>query len=490
MAVYNCEAMDKAINDSEKAQEHQSEILLVHEKAKKKVNAVKGIGKDGVLETIDPDSKNQNQFMRVDKHGDIFSNFFSNFQSQLKNPTQFSFFKIPVEKVEELASKIEEYLRNLTVEGKAFLEKYMVNGQQIDKQENQNIMETMQTKTETGDYKFSPEQINWEFMSNLGLSKEKLEAKNLLEPLLKGYKTNELVPVNINLGSAKAYIEARLALQSNKDGEVVLNMHPIHKEPKLQFPFWGHEFTKEDKENLLSMGNMGRVVDLTYPNNPDLKIPSVISVDRLTNELVAFRTEWMRIPEEIKGVKLNDEQKQTLAEGKPLFIEGMTSKKGESFDASVQFNADKGHIEFLFDRNNEVNQKQSNQEGQQEAPREFRDKVLDDKQYEKFKEGQTVYIDGLVDKKGQSYQGYITFDKETGKTDFSFNNPDKLREKVQPKEENKTQVAVNSEGKTNEPTKHSNEPLKSGQQDPDSKMQQEQAQQQEDKPSKSKGRKI
>lgn len=482
--------MGEAINEQEKVRDDVSDILLVHDKEKRKVQAVKGVTKDGELEAIDPDNRNQNQFMRVNKHGDIFSNFFSNFRSQLKNPTQFSFFRVSIFDVEELAKKIAEYNKVLTEEGKAFLEKFAVKEHTENKQENQNKMETTQTRPETGDYRYKPEQIDWEMMSNLGLSREKLEQKNLLEPLLKGYKTNELVPVNINLGSAKAYIEARLSLQTNENGNAVLNMHPISKEPKLHFPFWGHDFTKEDKENLLATGNMGRVVDLTYPNDPNKKIPSIISVDRLTNELVAYRAEWIKAPDELKGILLNDGQKQAIIEGKPLFIEGMTSKKGESFDATVQFNADKRHIEFIFDRSNVITQKQSNQEGQQvEAPREFRDKVLDDKQYEKFKEGQTVYIDGLTDKKGQSYQGYITFDKETCKTDFSFNNPDKLREKVQPKEENKTQVAINSEGKTNEATKHSAEPLKSGQKDPDSKMQQEQ-EQQEEKPARSKGRKM
>jgi hypothetical protein len=47
----------------------------------------------------------------------------------------------------------------------------------------------------------------------------------------------------------------------------------------------------------------------------------------------------------------------------------------------------------------------------------------------KIQEGQTVYVSGLVDKKGKEYQGYITFDKDTGKNRFSFDNPNKLKRK-------------------------------------------------------------
>ena len=72
--------------------------------------------------------------------------------------------------------------------------------QQDKKQENQNNMATAQTTPEVSEYRYKPEQIDWETMNNLGLSKEYLEKKNLLEPLLKGYKTNELVPISINLG--------------------------------------------------------------------------------------------------------------------------------------------------------------------------------------------------------------------------------------------------------------------------------------------------
>lgn len=351
-------------------------------------------------------------------------------------------------------------------------------------------METTQSTPETSEYKYKPEQIDWETMNNLGLSKEKLEKMNLLDPLLKGYKTNELVPVSLNLGTAVTRMDARLSLQSNDDGQVVVAIHGIRKEPNLNFEFFGHSFSQADKNNLLETGNMGRVVNLVNSKNPNETIPSIISVDRLTNELVALRTEFIKIPDELKGVKLNDEQKQTLMEGKPLYLEGMISKKGTPFDATVQFNADKRFVEFQFDRSNSNKQTQDTQQNQsQEAPKTFRDKELDKEQYQKFKDGQTVYVSGLVDKKGKEYNGYITFNKQTNKTDFSFQNPDKIKEQAKPTEGHKTQTEVNSEGKTNEATKKIKDPLESGQTKPNSRNQQEQ-QETPDAPAKSKGRKM
>ncbi len=482
------EVPEKSIQETP---EQLSDILLVLNKETMKLEAVKGIKKNGELQTVPANKKNQNQFMKVDKHGDIFSNFFTNFLSQLKNPTNFSFFKVPAPIAVETAENIQKALKEPRDLKDKLLSEFEVTdaknqNTQHENIKNQNIMENTQTTTQSsGENRYKAEDIDWETMSNLGLSKEKLEKMNILDHLLKGYKTNELVPISLNLGTAITRLDARLSLQQNNEGKVVMAIHGIRKEPNLNFSFFGHEFSKEDKENLLKTGNMGRLADLTHKNGD--KISSLISVDRLTNELIAIRADRAKIPDEIKGVKLSEDQKLTLMEGKPLHLEGMISKKGESFNADVQFNADKRYVEFLFDRSksNQQSQNKENVSGQ-EVPKEFRGKALTDDQYLKFKDGQTIYVDGLIDKKGEKYQGYITFNKDTGKTAFSFNNPDKLKDSIKPAESHKTQVAVNSEGKTNESTKNSDKQLKSAQNNPNNKKEQEKS----ETPSKSKGRRM
>lgn len=484
--------MSEETTNKQEMPEQLSDILLVLDKEKMKIQAVKSIDENGKMETVDPTKKNQNQFMRVDKSGDFFSNFFSNFFSQLKNPTNFSFFKVPTPIAVEKAQEMQKQVDKPTPEGEKIMKEHEVKiEQQSDKKQvNQNNMATTQTTQEASEYRYKPEQIDWDTMTNLGLSKEYLEKRNLLEPLLKGYKTNELLPIGVNLGGTILRTDARLSLQQAEDGKVVVGIHGIKKEPNLHFEFFGHKFTDEDKKNLLETGNMKRVVDLKNSKTGEL-MPSIISIDRLTNDVIALRTDFIKVPDEIKGVKLDDAQKQTLMEGKPLKLEGMISTKGTEFSATVQFNADKRYVEFLFDRNNSNRQTQSNGQTQnnqqnqsQEAPKTFRGKELTDDQHNDFKAGQTIYIDGLKDKKGQPYQGYITFNKENGKTNFEF--PNQYKERIKPTEAHKTQTAVNSEGKTNEATKNIKEPLKSGQQTPKNKQQQEQ-QEKPKAPAKSKG---
>jgi hypothetical protein len=463
--------------------EQLSDVLLVMDKEKKTIQAVTGIDENGNLKTVDANKKNQQEFMRVDKSGDLFSNFFSNFWRQLKDPTHFTFFKVPAKDAVETAQKMQQQVNSPTKEGEAVMAKHEVKEPKEQQQENKKDMETAQgpqAKPETTqvtpqatDYRFKADDIDWKTLEQIGISKERLEKDGTLENLLKGYKTNKVYPVGINFGSAVIRSEARLGLQAGEDGKPVFVMYGVRHEPNLHTPFFGHEFSKEDKENLLKTGNMGRVVDLTYPKTGE-KIPSIISIDKLTKEVIALRQDWIKVPEEIGGVKLNEQQKQTLHEGKQIYLEGMVSQKGKTFSSDIQYNADKRYPEYLFERGENHKQTQNRQQSQsQENPRLFRGKEFNDEQYKKLTEGKTIYVADFKDGKGQPYKGYVTLNAETGKYDFNFRNPDKLKEKIVPADAHKTQVAVNSEGKTNEATKNIKEPLKSQQNVPINKQQQQ-----------------
>ena len=80
--------------------------------------------------------------------------------------------------------------------------------------------------------------------------------------------------------------------------------------------------------------------------------------------------------------------------------------------------------------------------------------------------GSTLYLKNMVDKEGKSFQCLCPYG-QGGKPPTLYKwNPDKKQDKGKVEavaEENKTQVAVNNHGKTNEATKHVNEWLKTSQ---------------------------
>lgn len=464
--------------------EQLSDVLLVMDKEKKKIQAVTGVDENGNLKTVDATKKNQSQFMRVDRAGDLFTNFFSNFWRQLKEPTHFSFFKVPAKEAVETAKEMQRQVDAPTKEGEAIMVKHEVKEPKEQQQETKKDVQAPQATPEApqapekNEYRYKAEDVDWNYLAQFGINKERLEKDGQLDLLLKGYKTNKVYPTSVNFGAVIMRSDARLGFQDGEDGKPVLMMYGVRHEPNLKAPFFGHEFTKEDRENLLKTGNMGRVVELTNRKTGE-KIPSVISIDHLTNEVIAFRQDRIKVPDEIKGVKLTEDQKRDLKEGKAIYLEGLDFKNSTNKNAHVQFNADKKYTEFLFGD-------KAPKQAQENDPKHYRGKTFSDEQYKQLTEGKTLYISDFKDGQGNPYKGYVTLNKETGGYGFSFKNPNAMKNKAQPAEPHKTQVAVNSNGKTNEATKHVNEPLKPEQQTPKSKTQQ-QRQSDPNRPAKSRG---
>ena len=243
----------------------------------------------------------------------------------------------------------------------------------------------------------------------------------------------------------------------------------------------GHKFSAEEKETLLATGNLGKTIELAPKNGETFS--AYISIDPQTNEVLALRADRVSIPKEIKGVTLSDQQYKDLVEGKAVKVEGMTSKNGKSFDATLQVNAEKKGIEFIFGDKKSLQERktQHQEQGQKQGgiPRKLCGLTLSDKQREALNAGSTLYLKNMVDKEGKSFNAYVRMDKEQNRPRFYKWNPDKKQDKGKVEavaEENKTQVAVNNHGKTNEATKDLKEPLKSQQTHPTEAQQAKQEQ--------------
>ncbi|WP_373806502.1 DUF3945 domain-containing protein [Bacteroides heparinolyticus] len=493
--------MDVDSNNKSGSDEQMMDILLVFDKEKKTINAVKGIDENGELQTVPPKQEHNNDFLKVDKQGNALENFLKNFFNQLKDPTRFSFFKVAPEDTERTVKIIQENIKNSTPAADEMLDKIRIEPKDL-KVENPKESTIQEQKPDTNKYFIDPNKINWDDLKNLGITKEQFEKSKALEPMLRGYKSPSTFPIEANFGSMVMKTDARLSFRPDSEGNVVLAIHGIRKEPELDRPFFGHQFTDEDKKNLRETGNMGRIVDVKNYRTGEL-VPSFISIDKQTNELVSMKASSLKLPDEIKGVKLDEKQKAALMEGKAVFLENMISAKNKPFSAFVQVNAEKRSLEFIFP---EKEQKQTQQQGQQQRndqpegvriPKSLAGVELSDKQQADLRADKTIYVKGLKDKEGQEYNAYVKVNHEKGKLDFYKFNPDKAKEKakeITPANEHKTQVAVNSEGKTNEATKHTKEPLKPGQATPTGeqkkKQEEKNEEQKNDKPKKSQGRKM
>ncbi|WP_454045113.1 DUF4099 domain-containing protein [Chryseobacterium sp. Marseille-Q8038] len=465
-----------------------TDTLLVHDKETNKILAVKGVkkkpGEKDELETVDPTKRKENSFLKINKNEDMLSNFLRNFFSQISNPTRFNFFKVPIQTAVIIAKKMQQFVNTAKLEGADLLKGLK---EILNPQNNKNTMAQQENKPENSP-RYSVDKIDWKSLQNLGWTQEDFVKTGLLDSLLKGFKTAEMLPISVKVGNQKLDTEGKLWLEMGKNGKAVFNMLPKKNEIELEIPFFGHQFTDEDKANLLEKGNMGRAVNLTEDGKTHL--PHLISLDRDTKQVVAYSVANIQIDDVIKGVTVSPEQKKELLEGKSIYLEGMLSKRNSLFNGEIQFNAFKGHIEFQFDKGNSKIQNQENSQSQStEIPKVYRRKEFTFDQYNKISNGETVYITDFKNGSGKEYPGYVWLNKESGKLDFNFKNPNNLKQKSTPAETHKTQVAVNSEGKTNEATKNIKEPLKSGQTGPRNKTQQNKQNEVSNSPKK-RGRKV
>ena len=412
--------------------EQINELMFIHNKNDPQtgVQAVSGIDEKGKVQTVPADERNENSFLKFEKNSSILENFIKNFWSQLKEPTHFRLIRMTIhdykqnkQAIKDLsqgkeADTVKEFLKRYEIrprenreQSKNEKEKETMAKKQNPQEKAQQPVQTSQTQEQQAPrYRYNENMVNWEALEKIGVSKASLEQQGLLDSMLKGYKTNKLVPLTLTLTSAKVKLDARLSFIAMPDGQIGLGIHGIRKEPELERPYFGHIFTEEDKKNLRETGNMGRVAELNL--NGGAYTPCLISIDKNTNELVAVRQENVYIPSEVKGIKLTADEINALKEGKPVYVDGMTSKNGKPFDATLQYSAERRGLEFIYPESQGFNQQSLG--GVQLSP----------SQIKMLSEGHTILVEDMKRTDGALFSSFVTLDKVTGRPQYTRHNPE------------------------------------------------------------------
>lgn len=420
--------------------EQISELLLVHNKDDPAhgVRAVSKAHGDGKCETVPATEENENSFLKFDKNSSIIENFIRNFWSQLKEPTHFRLLRMTVndyrrnkQAIRDLAEgkrtdAVREFLKRYEIRPRKEVkkektnqnqEKEMAKKQQLQPEQQTEVqqaaqgMEQQPAQEQQGPaYRYNEDMVDWDALKKVGVSKELLENMGVLDGMLRGYKTNRTIPLTLNIeGVMTAKIDARLSFLPS-DGQVVLGVHGIRKEPELSRPYFGHNFTEEEKKNLRESGNLGHAVDLKLRG--DNYTPCLVSIDKITNELVAVRQEHVYIPDEVKGVRLDPDEITRLKNGEAVFVDGMVSAKGKEFSATLQYSAERRGLEFIFPKDNLLNQQT------------IGGVKLTQDEVKRLSEGHTVLVEGMKRNNGDTFSAFVTIDQVTGRPQYTRSNPE------------------------------------------------------------------
>ena len=384
------------------------------------------------------------------------------------------------------------------------------NQEEMEQKQEQNQEAPQQTQGRQGYQPIDENRINWqELEERWGVKRDELEKSGDLQKML-NYGKSDLVKVTPNFGGEAFELDARLSFRKDSEGNVSLVPHFIRKEQKLE-EYKEHKFSDEDRKNLRETGNLGRVVDLVDKETGEI-IPSFVSIDRKTNEITDVPTSKVRIPERIGKTEITKQEQDMLRAGLPVRDKLIERNDGRKFVTTLQVNVEQRGVEFVpgTGRSPRTAQTQeakenptqaqaqaqgtenaagtnkeqrrntwTNEDGSIRPISKWSNVSFTDQQKADYVAGKAVRLENVTDKQGFHATMYIKFNPEKGRPYRYDTNPDNAQ-KVASSNESRTQVAVNSEGKTNEATKNLKEPLRKGQTAPKDTAQQ----QQQEKPQK------
>ena len=465
---------------------NQEEVLIARNNDTGQVGAVTGLNEDGTPKMTDVKSAKLSDLVKFSKGQNPLEAFLSNFVRQCKNPTTFGFFRVPADRYDTVGTVIGD-LATDPVANAEMLKHNKVDLPQAAQDNSQEASQTtQQTKQspagspqegqqeqtnaqtsakETRHSAIDESKIDWAALKEKwGIDRDELAKSGDLREMLYNRKSR-VVTVTPTFAGEKFPIDARLSFRTDADGNVKVVPHFIHREPKLDQKFEGYEFSKEDKAALRETGNLGKVVELTGKNGE--KVPSYVSIDRYTNEIVSVPVKDVFVRDTVGQTKLTVAEVMQLKEGKALPPKEITDKNGKTYNVVLQVSADRKGVEFVPGavrkqeqtqaQNNTTNQQQSSwltKDGKIKPLSKWAKIPLTEQQQKDYAEGRVAELTNRLDDKGQPCTVYLWFNPEKQRPNTSLNDP-----RVKVAEESKTQKAVNNDGLTNEATKHVAEPL-------------------------------
>ena len=508
----------------------EKDVLIVRDEKTGEISVVAGLNADGTPKRTPAKAENARSFLQFDRHGDVLDNFFKNFFRQCKEPSRFGFYRIAADQADKLLEVIKDLLKDPDgnkemlaphkmdtsgYEKKVQEEQAAEKPEQTEqKQEEPKKQEEMEQKNEQnqespqqtqGNRGYQPideSKINWqELEEKWGVRRDDLEKSGDLTKML-NYGKSDLVRVSPNFGGEAFELDARLSFKKDSEGNISLVPHFIRKEQKLD-EYKEHKFSDEDRKNLRETGNLGRVVDIVDRETGEI-IPSFISIDRKTNEITDIPANKVRIPERIGKTEITKQEQDMLRAGLPVRDKLIERKDGRKFVTTLQVNVEQRGVEFVPGTGRSPSAAQTQETKNNPAQGQAQDAEnaaaiqngqrrnswtnadgsirpiskwsgvdFTEQQKADYVAGKAVKLENVTDKQGFHATMYIRFNPEKGRPYRYDTNPDNAQ-KVAPSNESRTQVAVNSEGKTNEATKNLKEPLQKGQTVPKDTAQQQQ----------------
>lgn len=324
-------------NETPQTQALQEEgYLMAYDKKAKKAKGVTGIDAEGNLKMEEPTDENQRQFMKVDKSGNILSNFGKNFLYQYNNPTGFLLYNISdTTKPAEAATQIETALQS----------------------QDDTVRKSLNHPRIYNDHHFNEREVDWEQAERYGITREGLGPRDK-ERMLQGKMSAGAYHITKESELGRDKGDAKLALFRDELGKVKFDLHFINQQLKVGDEFRGYKLTEEDIRNLNATGNLGHTPELVVDYSTRTSKPCYVSMDPVTHELFHMSKDRAILARQVKDHTFTKEEFEDYAAGREVGPITFTSANGKPCTTCVQISAAERGLEFLFERSTKLTQAQ------------------------------------------------------------------------------------------------------------------------------------
>jgi hypothetical protein len=165
---------------------------------------------------------------------------------------------------------------------------------------------------------------------------------------------------------------------------------------KLQQEVMGVRLSKEQRESLLS-GETVLLKGLINPKQPEQPFDSLVTIDATKGGL-SFQSPYT-IPPTLAGKALSTVQLKALESGETVMLTGLYSRtKDRYYDAYVSLNSNKESLEIV----------------PYSVPKHLLGRELSQEQIHELRIGKEVFVSGLTSKNGELFDATIQLNKEKG----------------------------------------------------------------------------
>lgn len=192
---------------------------------------------------------------------------------------------------------------------------------------------------------FTKEDLPVALLEKMGVSVDELAQSGQLSKLLSGQQTDLISSFSLRTAQGEPVpFAAKLLLRRDAAGAPSLHFDLPKHQLVIPEQILGKPITPQMQAQLTTHG----VVPLSdgFRDGQGQMFAAYVAVDPAMNRVVAVRREGITLPQQVLGVTLSAAQHQSLLEGHPTRIEGMTNPKQQLFDALVHLDPIKRQLHF------------------------------------------------------------------------------------------------------------------------------------------------